>query len=472
MLITFKINKLDVWMFGVTIWEIFTLGQHPWPNLNAFEILKNIDVDMKRLEIPELCSNSFYSILLKCWSNNPNDRPSFGFIKKLVKETKIVEMKAKIDYKQPNRLEMLSGDKIVIIEGVASKYWWKGQNQSTLQVGTFPRAILDPQRPITSDDISMPLKNSFIHAGHMGSNSNQKSWGNPAKIDELFLTNPLNPPDLLEDLIDEPNEPVEIIDKNIESKQTDLINLLDLTTSHDNIKKQSIIDQPISITYPDKDFSFSYDSFSSYKSKSISNTSSPSSHSNNLDTHNYYNNNFNLNVGKQVNKNTCYVNDTNNYYNSDSNFYSSQIKTPSESIKLFDNFELNNQVEFLSRSEEISNDLNSLSSFDFVNNNEIIGQNSNNYNSSQKPLNPKNPFYSNTSFSNIQNLETSTTPISSISSISNNCQLLNINNKTDQSKFHFNPDNVNKNYNVDDYLKRVMNDVINDFNNVKFQTNT
>ena len=84
----------------------------------------------------------------------------------------------------------------------------------------------------------------------------------------------------------------------------------------------------------------------------------------------------------------------------------------------------------------------------------------------------KNPFYSNTSFSNIQNLETSTTPISSISSISNNCQLLNINNKTDQSKFHFNPDNVNKNYNVDDYLKRVMNDVINDFNNVKFQTNT
>jgi hypothetical protein len=460
-------------MFGVTIWEIFTLGQHPWPNLNASEILKSIDIDMKRLAIPELCSNSFYSILLKCWSNNPVERPSFESIKMLVKETKIIEMKAKIDYKQENRLEMLSGDKIVIIEGVASKYWWKGQNQSTLLVGTFPRAILDPQRPITSDDISMPLKNSFIHAGHMGSNSNQKSWGNPAKIDELFLNNPLNPPDLLEDLIDEPNEPVEIIEKKTESKQIDLINLLDLNTCQENIKKQPANDQSVSITYPDKDLSFSYDSFSSYKSKSISNTSSPSLNSNNLvETHNYYNNNFNLNDGKQVKKSTSYVNDTNDYYNynTDSNSFSSQIKTPTEAIKLFDNFETNNQMEFLSRSEEISNGLNSLSSFDFVNNNDVnvfINSHINNNNSSQKLVNTKNPFYSNTSFSNCKNLESSTT---ASSLISNNSFSSNI--KIDQTKFNFNIDNVNKNYNVDDYLKRVMNDVINDFNNVKFQTNS
>ncbi len=43
--------------------------------------------------------------------------------------------------------------------------------------------ILDAQRQLNSNDISMPLKNSFIHTGHMG-NSNKKSWGHPDKIDE------------------------------------------------------------------------------------------------------------------------------------------------------------------------------------------------------------------------------------------------------------------------------------------------
>ena len=150
-------------MFGVTIWEVFSLGQHPWPNMTAYEILKKIDTEQKRLEKPYLCSKSFYSLLLQCWSSHPSERPSFELIKKLVKETKIVEMKAKADYKQEDRLEMKLDDKIVIIEGDAAKYWWKGQNQRTLSIGMFPRAVLNPQRPITTEDISLPLKNSFIH---------------------------------------------------------------------------------------------------------------------------------------------------------------------------------------------------------------------------------------------------------------------------------------------------------------------
>ena len=43
-------------------------------------------------------------------------------------------------------------------------------------------------------DISKPLKNSFIHTGH-GSHRG-KTWGSPSQIDDLYLRNPMTPPDM------------------------------------------------------------------------------------------------------------------------------------------------------------------------------------------------------------------------------------------------------------------------------------
>ena len=177
-------TKSDVWMFGVTIWELFTMGDHPWLNLTPSQILDAIDGQRKRLPMPHLCSKQFYSVLNECWSAEPSDRPSFKVLHQLIRSIKIIEMKSKDDFSREGKLEIKRGDKIVIVDGNAQNYWWSGQNQRTLEVGRFPRALLDPQRKINSDDISMPLKNSFIHTGHMSANTKEKSWGDPSKIDE------------------------------------------------------------------------------------------------------------------------------------------------------------------------------------------------------------------------------------------------------------------------------------------------
>lgn len=47
-----------------------------------------------------------------------------------------------------------------------------------------------------SDDISKPLRNSFIHTGHHG-DAGGNNWGFHDKIDKVYLNNPMEPPDLL-----------------------------------------------------------------------------------------------------------------------------------------------------------------------------------------------------------------------------------------------------------------------------------
>lgn len=95
---------------------------------------------------------------------------------------------------EAGKLILDPGDKITVIEGKPENYYWKGQHQTTFQIGLFPRCIVSPLRKRQSDDISKPLRNSFIHTGH-GSIS-EKSWGSPCFIDEVYLKNPMEPPDL------------------------------------------------------------------------------------------------------------------------------------------------------------------------------------------------------------------------------------------------------------------------------------
>lgn len=50
-------------------------------------------------------------------------------------------------------------------------------------------------RPKDTSDISKPLSGSVIHTGH--GNPYGESWGSPAQIDDVYLRNPMDPPDIL-----------------------------------------------------------------------------------------------------------------------------------------------------------------------------------------------------------------------------------------------------------------------------------
>ncbi|XP_044885627.1 activated CDC42 kinase 1 isoform X5 [Mauremys mutica] len=186
----------DTWMFGVTLWEMFTYGQEPWVGLSGSQILHKIDKEGERLPRPEDCPQDIYNVMLQCWAHKPEDRPTFLALRDFLLEAQPTDMRALQDVEEPEKLHIQMNDVITVIEGRAENYWWRGQNKRTLKVGQFPRNTVTSVAGLSAHDISQPLKNSFIHTGH-GDTNPQQCWGFPDKIDELYLGNPMDPPDVL-----------------------------------------------------------------------------------------------------------------------------------------------------------------------------------------------------------------------------------------------------------------------------------
>ena len=74
-------TKTDIWAFGVTMWEIFTLAKDiPYEDMDDKEIAADItkkNGSRKLLEKPKSCPQGMYEIMLKCWANDPAMRATF-----------------------------------------------------------------------------------------------------------------------------------------------------------------------------------------------------------------------------------------------------------------------------------------------------------------------------------------------------------------------------------------------------------
>nr|XP_034310480.1 uncharacterized protein LOC105330263 [Crassostrea gigas] len=74
-------EKSDVWSYGITIWEIFSIGATPYGDVRGRDLPKWIKQG-NRLSKPEYTDDLHYEIMKKCWNLKPSGRPSFAEINK------------------------------------------------------------------------------------------------------------------------------------------------------------------------------------------------------------------------------------------------------------------------------------------------------------------------------------------------------------------------------------------------------
>ncbi|KAK7170645.1 hypothetical protein R3I94_000748 [Phoxinus phoxinus] len=134
----------DVWMFGVTLWEMFTYCEEPWLGLSSRQILCRVEREGERLERPPDCPQELYSVMRKCWACSPADRPTFSQLTTMVADAQPMEVRAVKDLIDPRKLCLQANDLVTVIDHGLEICEWKGQNQRTLSVGWFPPVLAAP----------------------------------------------------------------------------------------------------------------------------------------------------------------------------------------------------------------------------------------------------------------------------------------------------------------------------------------
>ncbi|CAH8356162.1 unnamed protein product [Eruca vesicaria subsp. sativa] len=69
-------EKVDVFSFGIVLWEILT-GEEPYANMHYGLIIGGIVSNSLRPTIPALCDDEWRTLMEECWAPNPTARPSF-----------------------------------------------------------------------------------------------------------------------------------------------------------------------------------------------------------------------------------------------------------------------------------------------------------------------------------------------------------------------------------------------------------
>ncbi|XP_078085463.1 protein-tyrosine kinase 2-beta-like isoform X2 [Mustelus asterias] len=69
-------SSSDVWMFGVCMWEILSFGKQPFfwlENRDVIGVLERGD----RLPKPDFCPPTLFTLMTRCWTYEPRERPKF-----------------------------------------------------------------------------------------------------------------------------------------------------------------------------------------------------------------------------------------------------------------------------------------------------------------------------------------------------------------------------------------------------------
>lgn len=69
--------KADVYACGIILWELQS-KRRPFADLNSFQIINQVGMEGKRLEMPTDCPPVWSALANRCWDSQPHLRPTFA----------------------------------------------------------------------------------------------------------------------------------------------------------------------------------------------------------------------------------------------------------------------------------------------------------------------------------------------------------------------------------------------------------
>lgn len=75
----------DVWSFGVVMWEVFSFALQPYYGISNEEVTEFIRRG-RTLRRPDYCPMDVFKVMQECWNMEPNDRPTFDELHKMLNE--------------------------------------------------------------------------------------------------------------------------------------------------------------------------------------------------------------------------------------------------------------------------------------------------------------------------------------------------------------------------------------------------
>ncbi|KAJ3699103.1 hypothetical protein LUZ61_002808 [Rhynchospora tenuis] len=78
-------EKVDVYSFGICMWEILT-GEEPYADMKGASIIGGIVNGTLRPQIPSWCDPEWKALMQRCWSTDPKERPSFTEISQKLRQ--------------------------------------------------------------------------------------------------------------------------------------------------------------------------------------------------------------------------------------------------------------------------------------------------------------------------------------------------------------------------------------------------
>ncbi|XP_063059910.1 macrophage colony-stimulating factor 1 receptor 1 isoform X2 [Engraulis encrasicolus] len=76
----------DVWSYGILLWEIFSLGKSPYPDVMVNSRFYKMIQDGYQMSQPDFAPPEMYSIMKMCWNLEPTQRPTFSEIGKHIEQ--------------------------------------------------------------------------------------------------------------------------------------------------------------------------------------------------------------------------------------------------------------------------------------------------------------------------------------------------------------------------------------------------